>query len=136
MRFEIVAEYRSVINKTFCIFLMDFEESIHKLLYVGRRIDESHQYDTKDFLTSVCNNSDFPAILKSDIHLIKGFLQIQKRNPILAQNSANDILLVGQRIRIGNDFGIKPAKIHHRSTTAFGPNHENRPTRGVCSFRW
>ena len=74
MRLEIVAKYRGIVDKTFGICFVNFEEPIHVFLHVCWRIDVSHRRNTKHLLASMRDNRNFPTVFKFDVSLIIGLL--------------------------------------------------------------
>jgi hypothetical protein len=70
------------------------------------RIDVTHGGDVDNFLTSMCDNCEFPTVSHSDIALIIGLNKIEEGDPVFLVQQVDDIVLSGKWVCVGDNFAV------------------------------
>ena len=129
--FERVTENNSVVDKTFRIKFVNFQYSIHQFLGVCGRIDVTHGGDIDNFLTSMCDNCEFPTVSDSDIALIIGLDKIEEGDPVFPVQQVDDVVLSRKWVCVGDNFAVQSSKVDDWAAFAFRPYDKYWPSDGI-----
>src|SRR5271154_3563 len=88
-------ENDDVVNITFCVLLVRFENLVRVPLHVAWTVTVSHRSDVPNFLSAMGNDSELPTVFVCNHSLVKCLLKVEEGDKFHVTEKFDNFLLYG-----------------------------------------